>query len=608
MGNEHHYGIGGKANLPGAFFEAARQNPDQPLFTAKIDGVWTGMTRSDAALYAGKLVSALYQAGIRPGDRVMIAAENSPEWAIADLAIMAAGAIVVPAYTTNTADDHRYIMDHSGAVMAITTTGQLADRVLEAAGQCEAMATVMVIGDRPEVEPGGVTLMTWADAMGSSSDDLDPADLDPDDLDPAELEAAISAINPDDTCCFIYTSGTGGRPKGVMLSHASIQANIDAAADLLKEGRVNRGQRFLSLLPLSHAYEHTAGLHLPIQTASEIWYCEGADQIASNLAEASPTLMTAVPRLYEVLYDRITRGVRQKGGISEKLFNRAVAIGRRRISGGLTLSDRLIDPVLDLLVRRKVRARLGGNLEYFVSGGAALNPDIGTFFLALGVNILQGYGQTEASPLISANRPGLIKIESVGPAVSGVEVRLSDAGEILARGPMLMKGYWQDDAATAATIRDGWLYTGDLGSIDADGYITITGRAKEIIVNSGGDNIAPGRLEGIIALEPEIDQVMVDGDRKPWLAAVVVPSQSVLDQSGTPHDRQSEAVRKAVSAAIDRANASLSTIERVRRFILADESFSTENGQMTATLKTRRHVVREVYGDRLEQLYRGKSG
>jgi len=305
-----------------------------------------------------------------------------------------------------------------------------------------------------------------------------------------------------------------------------------------------------------------------------------------------------VPRLYEVLHDRITRGIKAKGGVSEKLFRAAVRIGIKQIRNErLSVGEAMLNPVLDRLVRRKVKSRLGGRLNYFVSGGAALNPDIGEFFMALGVKILQGYGQTEASPLISANRPGQIKIASVGPAVRGVEVILSDDGEILTRGDMLMKGYWKDDEATAQTIQNGWLHTGDLGEVDDDGYITITGRKKDIIVNSGGDNIAPSRVEGVLTIEPEIEQVMVDGDKKPWLAAVVVPAPDLMQSSS------GEAVQAAVAEAINRANQRLSKLEQVRRFLIADEPFTTDNGQMTATLKTRRHVIRAVYGEKLDALY-----
>jgi len=312
--------------------------------------------------------------------------------------------------------------------------------------------------------------------------------------------------------------------------------------------------------------------------------------------------MTAVPRLYEVLHDRIMRGVRAKGGISEKLFMAAVKLGTKRYEGRRLLPHEFfINLLVDRLVRTKVRQRLGGKLHFFISGGAALNPEIGNFFMALGINLLQGYGQTESSPLISANRPNRIKIETVGPVVAGVDMRIADDGEILVRGDLLMKGYWRDDAATAAAIRDGWLHTGDLGSVDKDGYITITGRKKDIIVNSGGENIAPGRVEALLTIEPEIEQAMVDGDRRPWLSAVIVPSEELRNIATSP-----DALYTMVGEAVERANSRLSQLERVRRFIIADEPFSTENGEMTATLKVRRHVVRQVYGERIDALYPAK--
>ncbi len=576
------------ANLPAAFLAMAAAHPDLDLLASKRDGTWQKMTYAEVAHQVRQLAEALIRHGISAGNKVFIAAENRPEWAIADLAVMAIGGIAVPSFITNTEDDFAYIMDHSESVMAITSGGSLAQSVLNAAGTA-GVNTVMVMAGESLTPPASVTLLDWQDEL-NKAENL------------GVLDQHIGKIAPEDTCCFIYTSGTGGQPKGVMLTHRSIQANINAAVDLLAEGGVAEGQRFLSLLPLSHSYEHTAGLHLPFQTRSEVWYCESAEQIANNLAEASPTLMTAVPRLYEVLHDRITRGVKAKGGVSEKLFNAAVNIGMKQMAGErLSLGEAMLNPILDRAVRKKVRSRLGGRLQYFISGGAALNPEIGGFFMALGVNILQGYGQTEASPLISANRPGKIKIETVGPAVDGVEVKISDEGEILTRGDMLMKGYWKDDAATSQTIIDGWLYTGDLGEIDDEGFITITGRKKDIIVNSGGDNIAPSRVEGILTIEPEIEQVMVDGDKKPWLAAVIVPAPDVV-KSATQDE-----IEKTISAAINRANKRLSKLEQVRRFIIADEAFTTANGQMTATLKNRRHVVRQVYGDRLDALYPKKA-
>ena len=575
----------GQANLPAAFFAVAADNGGKILLAAKRNGEWQTMTYAEVADHVRRLAAALINQGIKPGDKIFISSENRPEWAIADLAIMAIGAVVVPSFVTNTIDDFAYIMGHSDAVLAITSGGELARKVAAATQRVDGVDRLIIMDETDDLNAAGLQVWRWSDLIETS-------------LPLADLEERMSGMAGDDVCCFIYTSGTGGRPKGVMLTHRSIQANIDAAIDLLAEGGVAEDQRFLSLLPLSHSYEHTAGMHLPFQTRSEVWYCESADQIANNLAEVAPTLMTAVPRLYEVLHDRITRGIKAKGGVSEKLFRAAVRIGVKQIRNErLSVGEAMLNPVLDRLVRRKVKSRLGGRLNYFVSGGAALNPDIGEFFMALGVKILQGYGQTEASPLISANRPGQIKIASVGPAVRGVEVILSEDGEILTRGDMLMKGYWKDDEATAQTIQNGWLHTGDLGEVDDDGYITITGRKKDIIVNSGGDNIAPSRVEGVLTIEPEIEQVMVDGDKKPWLAAVVVPAPDLMQSSS------GEAVQAAVAEAINRANQRLSKLEQVRRFLIADEPFTTDNGQMTATLKTRRHVIRAVYGERLDALY-----
>ena len=576
-----------KANLSAAFFESAETSRDKPLLFEKRNGEWVAQSWNKVADDVRRLAAVLVATGVKAGDRVIVSSENKPEWAVADLAIMSIGGIVVPAYTTNTEDDHHYIIDHSGASVAITSGGMLATRVALAGSRATSLHTLIVM-DPAFVPPVSARLdiLKWNEAISS-------AELLPD------LDARIAAQKPDDVCCFIYTSGTGGRPKGVMLTHRSIQANITAAIELLEEGNVIENQRFLSLLPLSHSYEHTAGMHLPFQIKAEVWYCESTDQIANNLIEVSPTLMTAVPRLYEVLHDRIMRGVRAKGGISEKLFMTAIRLGVKRSNGQRLMPHEIIlNMITNKLVRAKVRQRLGGRLEFFISGGAALNPEIGNFFMALGINLLQGYGQTEASPLISANRPGHIKIETVGPAVSGIDLKIANDGEILVRGDLLMKGYWRDEAATAATIRNGWLHTGDIGEVDDEGYISITGRKKDIIVNSGGDNIAPGRVEALLTIEPEIEQAMVDGDKRPWLAAIVVPSEELREIAKSP-----DALSSMVGEAVERANSRLSQIERVRRFIIADEAFDTENGEMTATLKVRRHVVRDRYGDRLDALY-----
>ncbi len=587
-------------NLATMFFDRADALGDKPFLWAKRGGAYRPRSWAETAATVSRLSRGLRALGVEPGDRVAIVAENRPEWVAADLAIVAAGAVSVPAYTTNTVDDHRYLLEHSGARAVFVSNAALAGRVLPAAREAPACEAAILM-DAPLPEGGeGVRLLGWEETM-------DLGDGLPDD---ARERAAGMARG--DVCCLIYTSGTGGRPKGAMLTHGSILANCMGAYEILKELGLG-DEVFLSLLPLSHAYEHTAGMYFPISIGAQIYYAEGPDRVAQNLQEARPTVMTAVPRLYEVLHDRIRRGVEQAGGLRAVLFRKAVELGRKRRESpeAMTALDRVLDRLLDRLVRTKVAGRFGGRLKGFVSGGAALNPDIGHFFLALGVRVLQGYGQTEASPVISCNRPEDIRIDTVGPPLAGVELRIAEDGEILARGELLMKGYWQDPEATAAAVVDGWLHTGDVGEIDAAGYLRITDRKKDIIVNSGGDNIAPARVEGAIVLEPEFAQAMVHGDKRPHLVAVVVPDEIFIAEwaaaNGKPADLAAlagdDAFRAAIDAALERVNARLSRIERVRRVVVAEEPFTTDNALMTPTLKVRRHKTMEVYGDRLEALY-----
>ena len=581
-----------EANLGRSFFEMADRHASKPLLFDKSAEGWRHQTYAEIAIKVRNLAGHLHQMGIGVSDRVVICGENRSEWAIADLAVLSMGAVSVPAYTTNTVDDHDYIISHSQASLVICTGGMTGQRMYEAVRNQKSHVPFICFDSLEDVQPLSVD--------DASTEGFIPfsrlvAEQPAEDI----IDTALAAQSPDDMCCIIYTSGTGGRPKGVMLTHRSIQSNITAAMELLAEGGATDEARFLSLLPLSHSYEHTAGMYLPFQIGAEVWYCEGADKIAANLEEVGPTVMTAVPRLYEVLHDRITKGVKAKGGLTETLFTQAVRLGRKKLAGeSLSVSESLLDRLVDRLVRTKMKKRLGGRLKYFVSGGAALNPDIGHFFLALGVDILQGYGQTEASPLISANRPHKIRIETVGPVVGGVEVKLSDAGELLARGDCIMKGYWRDEKATSETLKQGWLYTGDLAEISDDGYISITGRKKDIIVNSGGDNIAPSRVEAQLTIEPEIEQVMVSGDKRPYLAAVIVPSEDVLKLGET------KAQKAAIQAAVTRANERLSQLEKIRKFIIAPEAFTVDNSQMTPTLKVRRHIVGDLYKSQLDGLYR----
>ena len=576
-------------NLPAMFFDRAQSRGDDTCLAAKTGDTWETLSWRTVSDQVSALSRGLRDLGINPGDRVVIVAENRPEWAIADLAIMTAGAISVPAYTTNTPDDHFHILSDSGAKLAIVSTKALAERLMPAVQRSHETSTVIAV-DADITGVDGTHLVSWADTLNAGralSDDV--ADR-------------IDAINRKDASCIIYTSGTGGTPKGVVLSHGAILCNCKGAYDLLRElsDFVEDGARFLSFLPLSHSYEHTAGLHFALSIGAEIYYAQSIDRLVSNMAETAPTIMTAVPRLYEAIHGRIINGVQQAGGLKEKMFMKAVELGRIRYENPTSLSfgQRALDGLLDKLVRTKVADRFGGRLKAFVSGGAPLNPEIGTFFLALGVRILQGYGQTESAPVISCNPVNGVRIHTLGPALTGLPVKIAKDGEILGQGELLMDGYWNNPDATAEVLVDGWLHTGDIGMLDEDGYIQITDRKKDIIVNTGGDNISPQRVEGMLTIEPEIGQAMVFGDRRPHLVALLV-----VDEEFAKTVSNEEELRTKLSDAVAMVNKKLSMIERIRRFTVADEAFTPDNEMMPPSMKIRRHVITAKYGEALVALY-----
>ncbi len=587
-------------NLAAMFFDWAAQKGDRPFLWAKRDGAYRPISWRAAADEVRALARGLRGLGIGRGDRVGLVAENRPEWMIADLAIMAAGAVTVPAYTTHTAEDHRHVLANSGAKAVIVSTAALALRLMPAADQISTIGAIITMEPLTRGQLSHAEVHLWQDVVARG------AAL------PDEVDAWVAAVGRDDIACLIYTSGTGGVPKGVMTTHANIFANCYGAFRLLET--IGLGDDvFLCFLPLSHSYEHTAGMMFPISLGAEIYFAEGAETLAANMQEARPTIMTAVPRLYETMHQRIQRGMERQSGLSRRLFELALRLGGKRLDApqSLSLADRLLDLVAELLVRRKVRRRFGGRLKAMVSGGAPLNAEIGRFFLALGVRLLQGYGQTEASPVVSANPPKRIKIDTVGPPLEGVEVRIAEDGEILVRGALVMKGYWNDPEATQRALADGWLHTGDVGELDGDGYIRITDRKRDFIKNSGGEMLSPARVEGYLTLQPEIGQAMVFGDRRPYLVAVIVPHPELIDgiaaRRGIKPDLAALArdgeLQRVIGAAVARVNAELAPVERVRRFLLATEPFTTANGQMTPTLKIKRHAIRHAYGDALLALY-----
>ena len=574
-------------NLVTLFFNQVDARGEHPFLWAKRDGKFRPLSWREVALQVSELARGFKALGVKPGDRVVLVSENRPEWLIADLAIMAAGGITVPAYTTNTVEDHRHIVDNSGAVGMVVSTAKLAERALQAAHLSAPLRFAVSMEPLDLQQSLNVEVIDWQAALNRGQSDHD------------NIIENARQITRTDVACIIYTSGTGGVPKGVMQSHGSILHNLVGAQSILA-GLGLRDEVFLSFLPLSHSYEHTAGQFFPIALGAQIYYAEGADKLVANMAECRPTIMMAVPRLYEMMHARILRGVEKQGGKKEALFRKTLELGTKAYlhPHTLTLADKVKNFALEKLVRNKVRQRFGGRLKAFVSGGAPLNPDIGVFFTALGVRILQGYGQTESGPVVSANTAENPKMHAVGPPFPDTQVKIADDGEILLKGELVMNGYWRDEKATLETIVNGWLHTGDIGLIDEDGHLQITDRKKDIIVNSGGDNVAPQRIEGMLTLEPEIAQAMVYGDKRSHLVALLVADADWLADLSPGTDQNA-----ALMLAVDRVNVHLSNIEKVRKFIVAPEPFSVENAQMTPTMKVRRHKLKEIYGESLDALY-----
>ena len=588
-------------NLISLFYAQAERLRERPFLWAKRDGAYTAMQWGAVARSVTTLARGLRAIGIEPGDRIVLVSENRPEWLIADIAIMAAGGVSVPAYVTNTEADHHHILENSGATGIIVSTEFLARRLLSVAARAGDVRFLIAMEALTLGQTGNTDIFHWDDVLAKGE------------AESGDVAGAARDISRYDTACIIYTSGTGGAPKGVMLHHGALLHNCEGAGDALAALDLT-DEVYLSFLPLSHAFEHTAGQFFPIAIGAQIYYAEGIESLATNMLEARPTIMTAVPRLCDTLYDKITRGVRRAGGMRQRMFMDALRLGKQRYHapGSLGVADRLYDVVLQRAVRAKMQAIFGGRLKALVSGGAPLNPEVGLFFQALGLQILQGYGQTEAGPVISVNRPGQAKMHTVGPPLKGVAVRLAPDNEILVQGEMVMRGYWRNENATHEVLRDGWLHTGDIGDIDADGHLRITDRKKDIIVMSGGDNIAPARIEAVLALEVEIAQAMVNGDGKPHLVAILVPNVDWMKgwarKAGKPADLKLLAVdpdfHRSLAAVVERINKKLSALERIRRFIIAREPFSIENDQMTPTQKIRRHVIRRCYQEEIDALYR----
>ncbi len=589
--------------LVGLFLQRAQELGDAPFLWAKRDGKWHPQSWNEIADQVCLLAEGLRRLGLTDGDRVALISENRPEWCVADLAIMAAGCVTVPTYTTNTERDHQHILDDSGARAVIVSTEKLAMPLIPAVMRSGMAENLIGMENLGRHQSGSFNYCDWADMLTGDAAAARQA-----------VEARMAGLTRETMACIIYTSGTGGAPRGVMLSHGAILCNVDGAAEAIIEDFGWGDEVFLSFLPLSHAYEHTGGQFLPIGLGAQIYYSEGLDKLAGNIEEVRPTIMIVVPRLFEVLRTRIMKQVSKQGRFANYLMDRALGIGERHLAGRNRLIDLPMNALLEKTLRPKIRQRFGGRIKALVSGGAPLNPEVGIFFEAMGLTMLQGYGQTEAAPVISCNRPKYgLKMDTVGAPLKGVEVKIAEDGEILVRGELVMLGYWRNEAETARTLQNGWLHTGDIGHVDAVGRIMITDRKKDMIVNDKGDNVAPQKIEGMLTLQPEIAQAMVHGDKRPYIVGLIVPDAEWALEWARANDEKFDlarlqelpAFRSAIRAAVDRVNQDLSVVEKVRQFTFTDEAFTIENEQMTPSMKIRRHIIRAHYGEKLDALYKG---
>ncbi len=503
---------------------------------------------------------------INDGDRCLILSENRPYWLVSDIAIMNAGGISVPIFTTYSENDYKYILNDCKPSLIIVSNQNQFKKIKNFIN--------------PEVKK--IISFEKIDTQSLLISDI---------LNEKDFQKKINKnLKRNTPACIIYTSGTSGNPKGVILSHGGILANCEGAYDLLKPLVNKRDPVFLTWLPLSHSYEHAVQF-IQILLGAKVFYAESLEKLLSNMSIAKPTIMTAVPRFYQNLYNKISVNLNKQSGLKKALINKTIKLGKKTLNNEkLIFYEKLTNFLCQILVRKKIQKQFGGNLQAFVSGGGALDKNVGEFLNAVGLPTLQGYGLTETSPVVSCNLPGHIKVETVGPPFKTNQVKIADDGEILVKGENVMLGYWNKEKETNEILKNGWLHTGDIGEIDSNGYLKITDRKKDIIVNHGGDNISPSKIENTICNEEKIKQCLVYGDKKNYLVALIVVDKK---------DKNDSTIRSI----IENNNKKLSIIEKIKKFKLIEEEFTIENGLMTPTLKLKRKKIIEKYKQDLENLY-----
>ena len=553
------------------FINYKKQKKDNILLTSLKDNrnyfTW------EKTFHSIKKLSSEIKKYVNKGDRCLLISENRPEWFITDLSVMLSEAITVPAYTTYAEKDYEYIIENCNPKLIFVSNQEQFNKVKEIIKK-KSFVTKIFSFEQLDIDSESYI------NVNKLFFNLDYQDLKIPDL----------SIKRKDPACIIYTSGTQGNPKGVILSHGGILNNCDGALDILKPLLTDQ-TRFLTWLPLSHSYEHTVQF-VQISVGAKIFYAESIEKLIKNMNDCKPQLMTAVPRFYQNLFQKINASFNKATGLKKSLVLKMLELGTKKINKQpLTIIDKLIDNILEKIVRKKIKSQFGGELKTFVSGGGALDKEVGIFLNAIGLPTLQGYGLTETSPVVSCNPIDDIRVETVGPPFKGNEVKIAPDGEILVKGENVMLGYWNNEEETNKVLKDGWLHTGDIGIFEND-YLKITDRKKDILITPGGDNISPVKIENELSNSKFIDQSIVYGDNKPYLVALLVLSDEHLN-----------ATQEELEKEIDKVNLNLSKIENIKKFFVIKEKFSIENGMLTPTLKLKRYKIVTKYKNQFEKLY-----
>ncbi len=553
------------------FINYKKQKKDNVLLTSLKDT--SNCFTWEKTFHSIKKLSSEIKKYANKGDRCLLISENRPEWFIVDLSVMLSEAITVPAYTTYAEKDYEYIIENCNPKLIFVSNQEQYNKVKDI---IKKKSFITKIFSFEELNIGEHEYLN----INKLFCNLDYRDLNVPDL----------SIKRNDPACIIYTSGTQGSPKGVILSHGGILNNCDGALDILKPLLTDQ-TRFLTWLPLSHSYEHTVQF-VQISVGAKIFYAESIEKLIKNMNDCKPQLMTAVPRFYQNLFQKINASFNKVTGLKKKLILKMLELGTKKINKqSLTILEKLIDIIMEKVVRKKIKSQFGGELKTFVSGGGALDKEVGIFLNAIGLPTLQGYGLTETSPVVSCNPIDDIRVETVGPPFKGNEVKIASDGEILVKGENVMLGYWNNEEETNKVLKDGWLHTGDIGIFE-NGYLKITDRKKDILITPGGDNISPVKIEIELSNSKFIDQSIVYGDNKPYLVALLVLSD---DNINVTQDQ--------IKKELDIINKNLSRIENIKKFFIINEKFSIENGMLTPTLKLKRYKIIQKYKNEFEKLY-----